>query len=202
MTTPPLTASPPPGSPFSLLIEAHKARTGVSDSELARRIGISRQHLFTWRTNGIRALPDHKHLTALAAVTEQPYEVILEAALRNTGHLPPHSLVLDESIDTLLSASARELAQELADRFITSPHRGTLPIIGPRVVLILSRLWHTQPDRATHFLRDYLDTRRKIDETPLPWEQVKEALWSELNGPLTPTECDAFLTYAHDHLPD
>ena len=39
------------------LIDAHKHAYGVSESELARRVGITRQNLHLWRTHGLRGLP-------------------------------------------------------------------------------------------------------------------------------------------------
>jgi transcriptional regulator with XRE-family HTH domain len=69
------------------LIDAHKHAYGVSDAELARRIGVSRQNLNLWRTHGLRGLPAKPTLDGIAAVTGQPYLTVLEAVLRDTGYL-------------------------------------------------------------------------------------------------------------------
>ena len=69
------------------LIDAHKAAYGVGESELARRIGVSRQNLHLWRAHGVRALPARTTLDCVAAELRLPYARVLEAALRDTGYL-------------------------------------------------------------------------------------------------------------------
>lgn len=69
------------------LIDTHKHAYGVSDAELARRIGVSRQNLNLWRTHGVRGLPARTTLRGIAAVTGRPYRTVLEAALRDAGYL-------------------------------------------------------------------------------------------------------------------
>ena len=60
---------------------------GVSDAELARRIGISRQNLNLWRTHGVRGLPARATLEGIATVIGRTYQSVLEAALRDAGYL-------------------------------------------------------------------------------------------------------------------
>lgn len=74
-------------SRLAAAIDAHKATHGISDAELARRIGVSRENLRLWRTNGLRRLPDRDNLAAVARVIGKPYREILNAALLDTGYL-------------------------------------------------------------------------------------------------------------------
>ncbi|GAA4261862.1 MULTISPECIES: XRE family transcriptional regulator [Dietzia] len=69
------------------LIDAHKRAYGISEAELARRIGITRQNLHLWRTHGLRGLPARTTLNGMAAELRLPYVRILEAALRDVGYL-------------------------------------------------------------------------------------------------------------------
>ena len=69
------------------LIDAHKRAYGVSESELARRIGITRQNLHLWRTHGLRGLPARTTLDGMAAELRLPYVQVLEAALRDSAYL-------------------------------------------------------------------------------------------------------------------
>lgn len=77
MTTPRLVA----------LIDTYKDAHGVSDAELARRIGMSRENLRLWRTTGLRALPSRPNLEALASTVAVPYRTVLDAALHDIGYL-------------------------------------------------------------------------------------------------------------------
>lgn len=69
------------------LIDAHRLAYGVSETELARRIGITRQNLHLWRTRGLRAMPARTTLEGMAAELRLAYAVVLEAALRDAGYL-------------------------------------------------------------------------------------------------------------------
>ena len=69
------------------LIDAHKLTYGVSEAELARRIGITRQNLHLWRTRGLRGLPARATLDGMAAELRLSYVRVLEAALRDVGYL-------------------------------------------------------------------------------------------------------------------
>ena len=69
------------------LIDAHKHTYGVSEAELARRIGITRQTLYLWRTRGLRGLPARATLDGMATELHLPYVRVLEAALRDVGYL-------------------------------------------------------------------------------------------------------------------
>ena len=69
------------------LIDAHKLAYGVSEAELARRIGITRQNMHLWRTHGVRGLPARTTLDGVAAELRLPYVRVLEAALHDAGYL-------------------------------------------------------------------------------------------------------------------
>lgn len=72
------------------LIDAWKDSHGQpSDSSIARAIGASRQTISSWRTRGIRELPDQEALERLAIFLGLSYDqVILPAVLRDVGYLP------------------------------------------------------------------------------------------------------------------
>lgn len=69
------------------LVDEHKSAHGVPDSELARRIGMSRQGLHLWRTVGRKGLPDPDNLRSFAAIAGVSYRQVLDAALADTGYL-------------------------------------------------------------------------------------------------------------------
>lgn len=74
-------------SRLAALIDTHKDTHGISDAELARRIGMTRENLRLWRTGGLRRLPDRDNLAAVAKIIGKPYREVLNAALLDTGYL-------------------------------------------------------------------------------------------------------------------
>lgn len=94
------------------LVDRYRDAHGVSDSELARRIGISRENLRLWR-KGLRALPDQGNLRAVARTIGQPYREVLSAALLDAGYLTdadaaaprPYMEVLYDAIAALTEAT-------------------------------------------------------------------------------------------------
>lgn len=95
------------------LIDQYKDAHGVSDAELARRIGITRENLRLWRVNGVRRLPERDNLAAVARIIGQPYRQVLSAALFDTGYLTapetttprPYNEVLYDAIAALTEAA-------------------------------------------------------------------------------------------------
>lgn len=95
------------------LIDRYRNAHGVSEAELARRIGVSRENLRKWRINGVSRLPDRTNLAAVARVIGRPYREVLSAALFDTGYLTddqaaiprPHDEVLHDAISVLTEAS-------------------------------------------------------------------------------------------------
>jgi len=70
------------------IVQRHQDNFGPSASEIARRIGAAPQTVSSWKTRGLRALPEKKLLVALAQLTHTPYGDVLAAALRDTGYIP------------------------------------------------------------------------------------------------------------------
>lgn len=81
------------------LIKAHRDRYGVTQAEFARRAGTSSQTVQNWRDK-MRAMPEAKHLRGVAEVTGQPYLVILDAALFDSGYT-------DHMVDTAADLEVR-----------------------------------------------------------------------------------------------
>lgn len=95
------------------LIDRYRSAHGVSDAELARRIGVSRENLRKWRKNGVSRLPDRANLASVARVIGRPYRDVLSAALFDTEYLTdsqaatprPYSEVLHDAIAVLTEAT-------------------------------------------------------------------------------------------------
>ncbi|CAN5314923.1 hypothetical protein BH09ACT8_BH09ACT8_66540 [soil metagenome] len=95
------------------LIDRYRNAHGVSEAELARRIGVTRENLRRWRTNGVRRLPERANLVAVARVIGSAYRDVLSAALLDTGYLTveyaaqprPYTEVLQDAIAVLTEAT-------------------------------------------------------------------------------------------------
>ncbi|KDE97010.1 DNA-binding protein [Mycolicibacterium aromaticivorans JS19b1 = JCM 16368] len=95
------------------LIDHYRSAHGVSEAEVARRIGVTRENLRKWRTKGVRRLPDRANLVAAAGVIGRPYREVLSAALFDTGYLTaeqteqprPYGEVLRDAIAVLTEAT-------------------------------------------------------------------------------------------------
>lgn len=100
-------------SRLSALIDRYKRAHGIADTELARRIGVTRAGLNKWRTEKLRQLPDLDNLAAISRVTGQPYRQVLSAALFDSGYLTeaeadqprPYAEVLHDAITVLTEAT-------------------------------------------------------------------------------------------------
>lgn len=122
------------------LIDRYKKAHGVSEAELARRIGVSRENLRKWRTNGVSRLPDRTNLAAVARVIGRPYREVLSAALFDTGYLTdsqaaiprPYDEVLHDAISVLTEASRltnQPMRQSSSGQWEADPDpRAALPI--------------------------------------------------------------------------
>jgi hypothetical protein len=122
------------------LIDRYKNAHGVSDAELARRIGITRENLRLWRVNGVRRLPERSNLAAVARIIGQPYRQVLSAALFDTGYLTetdtsvprPYDEVLHDAITTLTEAAHltnQPMRQNSSGQWEPDPNpRAALPI--------------------------------------------------------------------------
>lgn len=95
------------------LIDRYRNAHGVSEAELARRIGVSRENLRKWRSNGVRRLPERANLVAVSRVIGCAYRDVLSAALFDTGYLTvehsaqprPYTEVLQDAIGVLTEAT-------------------------------------------------------------------------------------------------
>lgn len=104
------------------LIDRYRSAHGVSEAEVARRIGVSRENLRKWRTNGVSRLPGRTNLAAVARIIGRPYREVLSAALFDTGYLTddqarvprPYDEVLHDAINVLTEAT--RLTNQLARR--------------------------------------------------------------------------------------
>lgn len=122
------------------LIDRYKNAHGVSDAELARRIGITRENLRLWRVNGVRRLPERSNLASVARIIGRPYRQVLSAALFDTGYLTdseareprPHDEVLHDAISVLTEASRltnQPMRQSSSGQWEPDPDpRAALPI--------------------------------------------------------------------------
>jgi transcriptional regulator with XRE-family HTH domain len=93
------------------VIDRYKNAHGVSEAELARRIGVSRENLRKWWTNGVRRLPERANLQVRPVLSGRPYRDVLSAALFDTGYLDdatdtprPYDEVLHDAIGGLSEA--------------------------------------------------------------------------------------------------
>lgn len=70
------------------LIDEYKARTGnPSDASIARAIGAAPQTISSWRTRGIREIPNADTMTALARFLHVDEKVVLYAAGVDAGYI-------------------------------------------------------------------------------------------------------------------
>lgn len=94
------------------LIQAHLDRYGVREAAFARRMGTSPQTINTWKTQGIKRLPERWLLNAVARETGTPYSAVLHAALIDTGYM---------SADSVTDDSARRPAPQVAPDAAAEP---------------------------------------------------------------------------------
>lgn len=69
------------------IIDRYRDQEGISDAEVARRIGVSRQNLHTWRSRGVNVVPARETLQDIAKGVHSTYAEVLSAALADTGHV-------------------------------------------------------------------------------------------------------------------
>lgn len=75
----------PRTSRLGMLLRQHKQRSGMPDTELAQRIGISRQALSNWLSGNLKSLPAQENMRSAALVLDVPYRAVLDAALHDSG---------------------------------------------------------------------------------------------------------------------
>ncbi len=72
------------------IIQAHIDTAGPyppTEAAVARRMGVSRQTMSNWKAG---AMPKPENVRAIAALTGQPYLMVLRAALIDAGYLQEH----------------------------------------------------------------------------------------------------------------
>jgi transcriptional regulator with XRE-family HTH domain len=69
------------------IVQTHMDEYGVSEAEVARRIGATPQTVNSWRNGEMKQLPRQRYLLGLAEVTQTDYASVLAAALADTGYL-------------------------------------------------------------------------------------------------------------------
>jgi transcriptional regulator with XRE-family HTH domain len=70
------------------VVQEYIDSTGSNDSWIATQMGISRQELSAWWTQGRATMPAPYLLHALAVATKTPYRDVLDAALLDFSYLP------------------------------------------------------------------------------------------------------------------
>lgn len=69
------------------LLDEYKDSTRITHAEVARRLGITRQHLDLWRRRGIRTMPSCEVLENISRAIGRDYVAVLAAALSDLGYL-------------------------------------------------------------------------------------------------------------------
>ncbi|MCV7178629.1 helix-turn-helix domain-containing protein [Mycolicibacterium sphagni] len=69
------------------IVQTYMDEYGVSEAEVARRIGATPQTVNSWRNGEMKQLPRQRYLRGLAEVTHTDYATVLAAALADTGYL-------------------------------------------------------------------------------------------------------------------
>jgi transcriptional regulator with XRE-family HTH domain len=175
MATPRLTA----------LIDQYKDAHGVSDSEIARRIGFSRENLRLWRA-GLRDLPEQGNLRAVARTIGRPYREVLSAALFDSGYLTETDSATPRPYDEVLRDAVSALTE--AARLTNQPVRHTSsgrwePDPDPRAALPID--WAEFVTRALAGAAANVGSTAKIlSGRPGSWEadRVRETLESTVGA--------------------
>lgn len=196
-------AHPPHISSLNSLLDAHRARTGVSESELARRIGVTRQNLGLWRRDGLRRLPQREHLESVASLDDRlTYEAVLEATLLETGYLAPsEALIIPRRLVARLLEGVAENAGRRAQ--LRARRSVSAGMIDDSTAPILAWLWRSaRPDVACAFLSTY---RHALNDNPddsphhmdFTLDEVLDGAREALSGSLlSDSEFDAFAAAA------
>lgn len=96
---------------LDILLQRYRTARGISEVELAKRIGVSRQTLVNWRIGPLRAMPATAHLRAAARELGAPYREVLEAALRDSGYLTDADLTEPRPYAAVHADAARALTE-------------------------------------------------------------------------------------------
>ncbi|MFN6554700.1 helix-turn-helix domain-containing protein [Mycolicibacterium septicum] len=113
----------PRTSRLGMLVRQHKQRSGMPDTELAQRIGISRQALSNWLSGNVKSIPSQENLRSAAAVLDVPYHAVLDAALHDSGWRDSPDEATQRSYHSVLYDAITALTE--AARLTTSRTRRT-----------------------------------------------------------------------------
>jgi transcriptional regulator with XRE-family HTH domain len=102
------------------LIQAHvdSQPYEVTFSQVAKKIGVSRQTVLNWKTP--TKLIEKRHLEAISQVTGVPYLRVLDALLDDIGYLRPDPA---DSTVTPLSEAPSSVADEQLQRVAKRPRK-------------------------------------------------------------------------------
>jgi transcriptional regulator with XRE-family HTH domain len=167
------------------LIDRYQQAHGVSDAELARRMGISRENLRLWR-KGLRALPGQDNLRSVARTIGQPYRQVVSAALLDAGYLTDRDTAAPRPYDEVLHDAVAALTE--ATRLTNQPVRRTI-----------SGRWEPDPDPSAALPIDWAEfvtralagaaanigsTTKILSGRPGSWEvaRVREVLESTVGA--------------------
>lgn len=140
------------GGSLASIVDAYKQRSGLPDTTILARIGMSRMNLNLWRREGLRALPVRERLEAVARATDTPYRVVLDAALAECGYLdtPPPG-------DTVSLDGVVEVARILAG-VLGRP-------LSPSETSQLKSAWQSTSPRTLASIANALDSNLDTAET-------------------------------------
>ena len=148
---------------FAELLTHYTARTGVTDAELARAVGVQRQTIFRWKEGLVarpRSAEDVLHCASKLRLTPQERDELLVAAgFPPVGHdqkdelsraepaeptdvtaAPPRSAPLEASVAVPVTAAQRHRRRKLP-RYLVLLGGGALLAI----VLVLAFMWFRRP---------------------------------------------------------
>ncbi|MFA9406951.1 MAG: helix-turn-helix domain-containing protein [Anaerolineales bacterium] len=143
---------------FSEQLSSYTERTGISDSELARRLGVSRQTVFRWREGQSRGPRDKDDVLRLAKILQlSPDE--MDTLLLSAGFAPEESWSGPEAAqDASIEHDVEEAQRGKTSKTTWQKSALVLSLIALSVLVvavllvrsnILSRLFTTEPQRAS-----------------------------------------------------
>lgn len=105
------------------LIQAHvdSQPYEVTFSQVAKKIGVSRQTVLNWKTP--TKLIEKRHLEAISQVTGVPYLRVLDALLEDIGYLRPDPVDQADDTVTPLSEAPSSVADEQLQRVAKRPKK-------------------------------------------------------------------------------
>lgn len=140
------------------IVQAHMDEYGVSEAEIARRIGASPQTVNTWRNGEMKQLPRQQYLQKLAELTKTDYPSVLTAALLDTGYIATPIDGQSDHIASMIELSF--LADDLDAAASVSP-----PFVEP-----------TDPDEFAGYIEEVENYVREVDDLVSAAEYLTEAV--------------------------